>query len=245
MISHQLFNDGTRQWYYFGRDPNKPDTLIDTNQYLVVTNGEGLLLDPGGLETFPAVVSILSKEIELSKIKLIFASHQDPDIISSLSLWNGLLPGVDVYVSWLWSTFIPHFGGGQALKSVPDEGMTFNIGGTNDLTLIPAHYLHSSGNFSLYDPRAHILFSGDIGAALLPPGESKFFVEDFHQHTQYMTGFHRRWMPSNQAKMKWIQRVRDLKVNLMCPQHGSIFRDQDVIRFLDWFEELDVGSASK
>ncbi|MDH4224283.1 MAG: FprA family A-type flavoprotein [Deltaproteobacteria bacterium] len=243
MISHELYNDGARRWVYLGRDPNKSDTIIDTNQYLIVHNGEGMLLDPGGIETFPSMVSTLSREIELEKITTIFASHQDPDIISSLALWFGLLPNIEVYVPWVWGTFIPHFGGGRVLKSIPDEGMTFSLGGSNDLTLVPAHYCHSSGNFSLYDPTAKVLFSGDIGAALLPPSLTDIFVSNFSKHTQFMTGFHKRWMPSNEAKNKWVHRVRDLNITLMCPQHGAIFRDGDVKQFQDWFENLDVGSA--
>jgi len=69
------------------------------------------------------------------------------------------------------------------------------------------------------------------------------YVEDFDQHTQYMKGFHQRWMPSNTAKQVWIDRVRALDVELMSPQHGAIFRGADVGRFLDWFETLDVGTA--
>jgi len=29
----------------------------------------------------------------------------------------------------------------------------------------------------------------------------------------------------------------------MCPQHGRIFQGDDVQRFLDWFEALEVGTA--
>jgi len=29
----------------------------------------------------------------------------------------------------------------------------------------------------------------------------------------------------------------------MAPQHGSIFNGDDVKRFLDWFEDLEVGVA--
>jgi len=245
MISHELYNDGFRRWVYFGRDPNRPDTLIDTNQYLVTHNKEGLLLDPGGVETFPSVVSTLSREIDVTQVKKIFASHQDPDIISSLSLWLGLIPEVEVFVPWVWSTFIPHFGGGRALTSIPDEGMMMALGGSENLRLIPAHYLHSSGNFSVYDPMARILFSGDIGAALLPRDYKDIFVNNFEKHVQYMTGFHRRWMPSNRAKSRWISQVRELKIDMLCPQHGAIFRDDDVKRFLDWFDELEVESANK
>ncbi|MBI5193058.1 MAG: MBL fold metallo-hydrolase [Nitrospirae bacterium] len=244
MLSHELFNNARRRWVYFGKDPKRPQTLIDTNQYLIVNDEKGLLPDPGGLEIFPSMISALSKEIEMDNVESIFASHQDPDICSSLSLWLSVCKNLQaVYVPWVWSMFIPHFGGGRELTSVPDEGTILPLGGSNDLKLIPAHYLHSSGNFSLYDPVAKILFSGDIGAALLPPDYDDIFVKDFNNHIQYMEGFHKRWMPSNVAKNKWIGLIRKLDINLMCPQHGAIFKKTDIQKFLDWFEQLNVGIA--
>jgi flavorubredoxin len=243
MVTHELYNDGTRAWYYFGRDPERQDHIIDTNEYLVLHGGKGMLLDPGGLEIFPSVVSAVSRQIELHDIEVLFSSHQDPDIVSSLSLWTGLIPDVKVYVSWVWGKFISHFGGGESLMPIPDEGMRLPLGGSEELQAVPAHYLHSSGNFSVYDPTARILFSGDIGAALLPDDYNAIFCRDFDEHIAYMEGFHRRWMPSDRAKRHWIDRVSKLRIDMMCPQHGAIFTGQDVGRFLNWFSELNVGSA--
>jgi len=228
----------------FGRDPEKPDAIIDTNQYLITHKGKGMLLDPGGVEVFPAMSAVITRHIRLSNLESLFASHQDPDIISSLAMWVVLCGHVKVYTSSIWETFISHFGGAESLAPVGDEGGTLPLGDSSDLRLIPAHYCHSSGNFSLYDPRARILFSGDLGAALLPRGTESIFVEDFDAHIPYMEGFHRRWMPSNQAKNNWVRRVRELDVNMLCPQHGAIFRGENVGRFLDWLEGLDVGVAA-
>ncbi len=50
-------------------------------------------------------------------------------------------------------------------------------------------------------------------------------------------------MPSNAAKKDWIERVRKLDIDHLCPQHGAIYSGANVERFLDWFEALDVGSA--
>lgn len=243
MISYELYNSGARRWVYFGRDPDRPAHIIDTNQYLITNEGEALLPDPGGMEIFPSFLSVLSQEIDVKDISALFGSHQDPDIISSLSLWSGICEDLQVYVPGIWSTFIPHFSEDTNLISVPDEGREIPLGGSSDLRLIPAHYLHSSANFSLYDPVARILFSGDIGAALLPENHNDIFVTDFKAHVPYMAGFHRRWMPSDVAKNDWIKRVRELDIQMMCPQHGSIFKGDDVKRFLDWFEELEVASA--
>lgn len=236
-----IFADGTHKWTAIIRDPAKADYLIDTNEYLVQHAGEGLLVDPGGAEIFPAVFSALSAEFDPSKLTGIFASHQDPDMISSLALWLEFNPQMKCYVSWMWAGFIPHFGGTAAtFVALPDEGDMVPLAGL-PLQAIPAHYLHSSGNLHLYDKQAKVLFSGDVGAALLPPEKQALFVEDFSAHIRYSEGFHRRWMGSNEAKRQWCERVSAMEIDMLCPQHGAIYQGADVQRFIHWFDELHVG----
>lgn len=236
-----IFESGGHKWIALVRDPNRPDYLIDTNEYLVVDGNDAILLDPGGNEIFPAVFSALSTEFDPRKIDKLFSSHQDPDIISSLSLWLEFNPKIKCYISWLWSSFVPHFGGNaETFVSIPDGGIDIMVG-SQRLQAIPAHYLHSSGNFHLYDPKAKILFSGDVGAALMPPGEDSLFVEDFDRHIRHAEGFHRRWMGSDKAKRDWCNRVSQLDIEMMCPQHGAIYRGEQVRRFIDWFSHLEVG----
>lgn len=236
--------DQKHQWYMFGRDPEKPDKIIDTNQFMVVNGDRTLLLDPGGIELFSAMLASCLKFVSVEQITDLFASHQDPDIISSLGMWDQVLPSAKLHSPWLWEGFIRHFGMDN-IQYIPiqDNGGYIRLGEL-ELQLIPAHYLHSSGNFHVYDPVAKILFSGDVGAALEPPN-SPFYIEDFNKHTDKMRYFHQRWMPSNSAKQDWIRRVRKLDIELMLPQHGRLFRRKDVAQFLDWFEKLDVGIAIK
>lgn len=236
-----IFEAGSHKWIAIVRDPQRPDHLIDTNEYLVVDGDDALLLDPGGSEIFPAVFSALSAEFDPRRIGRIFASHQDPDVISSLSLWLEFNPQLKCHVSWMWAGFLPHFGGGkETFVALPDGGAEILVGDQR-LQAIPAHYLHSPGNFHLYDPRAKVLFSGDVGAALPPPGEDGLFVEDFDRHIRHAEGFHRRWMGSEKAKREWCNRVRQLDIEMLCPQHGAIYRGEQVGRFIDWFSRLEVG----
>lgn len=236
-----IYEDGAHRWLALVRDPNRPDCLVDTNEYLVAVGDDAILLDPGGNEIFPAVFSALSTEFDPRKIDKLFASHQDPDVISSLSLWLEFNPQIKCHISWLWTSFVPHFGGDQeTFVPIPDGGMDIVVGGQR-LQAIPAHYLHSSGNFHLYDPKAKILFSGDVGAALLPPGEDSLFVEDFDRHIRHAETFHRRWMGSEKAKREWCSRVSQLDIEMLCPQHGAIYKGAQVKRFIDWFSQLEVG----
>lgn len=236
-----LWEQGGDRWRIIARDPQKPSYLIDTNEYLVESQGAALLTDPGGQEIFPAVFAALSAEVDPRSITHIFSSHQDPDVISSLALWLAFNPSIRCYASWLWCTFIPHFGGdAETFIPVPDEGMPIQLG-NRTLEAVPAHFLHSSGNLHLYDPRARILFTGDVGAALLPPDASGVFVEDFDRHIRHAEGFHKRWMGSAAARDAWCQRASQLSVDMLCPQHGAVYRGADVSRFIDWFSRLPVG----
>lgn len=238
-----IYTNQKHKWGVVYSDPEKLPYIVDTNEYLLLSGSQALLMDPGGMEIFPSVFSSLSAEINPKNISHIFASHQDPDIISSLSLWLEVNPSIKCLISRLWANFIPHFGGvDSTFIHLPDDGIDFNFNGI-DITFIPAHYLHSSGNFHLYDPEAKILFSGDVGAALIPEHNrtTSLFVEDFDKHIQFAEGFHKRWMPSNKAKRRWCERVNQLNIDMLCPQHGLIYTGRNIERFINWFNELEVG----
>lgn len=238
-----LFEQGSHKWCMVARDPERPDYLIDTNEYLVCDGDEALLTDPGGVEIFAAVFSAIAESYDPACIKALFASHQDPDIISSLALWLEFNPALKCHLSWLWTEFVPHFGGNRdTFVAIPDEGMSIALGHCR-LQVVPAHYLHSSGNFHLYDAQARILFSGDVGAALSPPGEDALLVKDFDRHIRHARAFHQRWMGSKAAVLDWCERAAALPIDMLCPQHGAVFQGADVMRFINWFAELEVGTG--
>jgi len=60
-------------------------------------------------------------------------------------------------------------------------------------------------------------------------------------NSKHAEGFYRHWMGSNGAKKNWCNNVRELEIDMLCPQHGAIYRGDDVKRFIDWFDDLKVG----
>ena len=121
--AHCIYQDDEHRWLAIARDPTKPGYIIDTNEYVIIDGDEALLCDPGGIEIFPSVFSALSAECDPTKLAGIFASHQDPDIISSLALWLEFKPDLKCYTSWLWQSFLPHFGGTDStFVPIPDPG---------------------------------------------------------------------------------------------------------------------------
>ena len=78
----------------------------------------------------------------------------------------------------------------------------------SELWAVPAHFMHSEGNFQFYDPVARILFSGDLGVSLLDGKQAATPVDDLRQLLPKMEPFHRRYMASNRACRWWARRCR-------------------------------------
>uniref|UniRef100_UPI003FD1B3B7 MBL fold metallo-hydrolase n=1 Tax=Pseudomonas indica TaxID=137658 RepID=UPI003FD1B3B7 len=190
----------------------------------------------------------LSKHIPVQDLTYIFASHQDPDIIASLDKWL-LHTRARVICSKLWARFLPHLTANylaishgistyDRIIALPDRGQKFSLGKCQ-LKAIPAHFLHSVGNFQLYDPVSKILFSGDMGASMVDDADP---VRDFTSHVPSMEGFHRRYMASNKVARLWAQMVRGMDVEMIVPQHGRPFVGKEMISaFLYWIEGLECG----
>lgn len=245
MKCYTIWQNGDHRWLAFAQDPDQPDNIIDTNQLLVTSDQDAMLLDPGGVELFPAMVAAVTQEIRISQLKHLFFSHQDPDVSSALPLWRQVC-GTDMqlHVSWMWAGFVSHFDRDARFENIPDAGTDIALSPSVRLKALPAHYLHSPGNFSVYDPKAKILFSGDIGAALVPKDQlNGIYVEDFGHHVAFMEGFHRRWLGAAEARDKWVAMVRRLEVDVLAPQHGLFFKGEDVGKFLDWLGGLQLGSG--
>ncbi len=237
-----LYEDDRHKFLWLGWEEEEEEGLVQTNQYLIINGEVGILLDPGGAHVFPRVVAATARYIPIENIRFIFYSHQDPDVSSGLPLWVLVTPA-KVYVSKLWIRFVPHFGKVSVDRMVPieDSGGQLRLPSGDVLEFIPAHYLHSTGNFSAYDQRSGILFSGDIGSAVFPKGKRYLFVENFEDHVPLMEGFHRRYMTSQRILSKWVGLVRRRKIRMIAPQHGALFSGESVGKFLSWLENLRCG----
>jgi flavorubredoxin len=238
-----LFDEGGHRFIWLGAGEPARERGIPSNQYLVVDGGEAMLLDPGGFHVFERVFDNTLAQVHPEHISRLFLSHQDPDITASLVSWLEVKPGVEVVLSRLWSRFIEHLAlpATPNLHGLPDEGEMITLPSGASLTFVPAHFLHAPGNFHVYDSASRTLFTGDLGASLVPDDDPDLVVTDFAAHTGLMEGFHRRYLPCNRAVELYLKRVRDLPVDRVCPQHGKVMAGDDVGRFFDWLAKLDVG----
>jgi len=237
-----LYDKNDHKVIWLGWDESEGSEAVQTNQYLIIHKGKGILLDPGGVHLFSRVVAVISNYINIDNIETIFFSHQDPDVSSGIALWLGVTRA-QIYISKLWIRFIPHFGiiDQRRLKPVEDKGGEIPISGDKTIKLIPAHFLHSPGNFAVWDEESGILFSGDVGAAVFSKGDEYLYVEDFQLHLKIMEGFHQRYMVSNAACRNFVKQLKDKDIKIIAPQHGALFKDDMAREFLKWFGNLECG----
>ncbi len=215
--------------------------MVQANQHLIIHQGQAMLLDPGGHKVYSSALEEVSAIVPTNALKYLFLSHQDPDIVAATNGWL-MVTDATALLPQLWVRFIMHFGVDDfvidRIEPIGDRGRVVNLGGCK-LLLLPAHFMHSSGNFQVYDPVSKILYSGDLGASL---GQTYVTVSNFDDHIQYMEGFHRRYIPTNTVLKLWAAMVRTLDIETIAPQHGAmIVGKANVARFIAWVEQLACG----
>jgi len=242
MRNIRLFDTDNHRFILLNESEPGEEEGVRSNQYLVMQGNAGVLLDPGGFGVMPRVLAEMLRYLNPDQLRGIILSHQDPDIVGGISTWLELT-GCPVYVSRIWMRFLPHYGLKDMSRfvGVPDEGMDLEPSPGFKLKIIPAHFLHSEGQVNTYDPVSRILFTGDIGAAMMPLDKDDAFVDDFNLHLPFIEKFHRRYMCSNKAIVCWLDTIAGLDINMIAPQHGPVYRGSAVTDFLAWLKDLQCG----
>jgi flavorubredoxin len=216
---------------------------VQSNQFLVIHGDNGVVIDPGGNVAYNELLLTLGRFFPPQRLTKILASHADPDIIGALDRWMTSTPAT-LYISRLWERFAPHFcksGKTQGrIVGIPDAGMRIPLGDT-ELVALPAHFMHSEGNFQFWDPVSRILFSGDLGVSIVPPEEARRPVTSLASLKPKMEAFHRRYMVSAKVLNYLAQMVRDLPIRMIVPQHGAPLAGPAVQEFIDWMEDFPCG----
>jgi flavorubredoxin len=240
----ELYNQKGHQCLMFTDLCEEGGEVVQSNQFLIVDGDTGAIIDPGGNLAYGELYLAMTRFFPPQQLSAILASHADPDIIASLDRWMTTTSSAKVYISRIWERFVPHFcKPGKTtgrIVGIPDPGGRIPIG-RSELIALPAHFMHSEGNFQFYDPTSRILFSGDLGASIITGEAAKTWVTTLAGHVPRMEAFHRRYMVSNKVLRLWAQMVRKLPIDMIVPQHGAPMRGAAVQEFIAWVEALPCG----
>ena len=240
----ELYRDEHHACFMFTDLVDTDGQAVQANQFLVVDHGVGAIIDPGGNLAFNELFLALSRWFPPQNLSYLLASHADPDIIAALDRWLSSTRA-KLVISRIWERFAPHFTKAGKTEDrvigVPDGGGRLALG-RSEVWLLPAHFMHSEGNFHFYDPVSKILFTGDLGVSMMTGEQARTPVRDLAPHIPKMEAFHRRYMVSNKILRLWVRMARQLEVKMLVPQHGApIVGRQAITDFYDWIESLMCG----
>ncbi len=239
----ELYRDSQHACLMFTDLVEQDQQAVQSNQFLIVDNGTGAIIDPGGNLAFNELFLGMSRYFSPQKLSYIIASHADPDIIAALDRWLTSTPA-QLVISRVWERFVPHFTKmgktENRLIGVADSGGRLSLG-KSELWLLPAHFLHSEGNFHFYDPISRILFTGDLGVSMMWGLKAQLPVTDLLPHLPLMEGFHRCYMVSNKVMRLWVRMARQLDIAMLVPQHGAPLTGPAIAQFFEWAESLSCG----
>lgn len=240
----ELYNQKGHQCLMFTDLCDDGGDVVQSNQFLVVDGDTGAIIDPGGNLAYSELYLAMTRFFPPQQLSAIFASHADPDIIASLDRWMTATGSAKVYISRIWERFVPHFcKPGKTtgrVVGIPDAGARIAVG-RGEIVALPAHFMHSEGNFQFYDPTSRILFSGDLGASIITGEAARQPVTSLAGHVPRMEPFHRRYMVSNKILRLWAQMARRLQIDMIVPQHGAPMKGAAVQEFIAWIEALSCG----
>ncbi len=240
----ELYRDRSHACLMFTDLVEEDGQAVQANQFLIVDGDTGAIIDPGGNLAFNELFMGMTKHFPPHKLSYLIASHADPDIIASLDRWLTSTPA-KLVISRVWERFAPHFTKAGKTEgrviAVPDGGGHLPLG-RHELVLLPAHFMHSEGNFHFYDPVSRILFTGDLGVSMTSGAEARVPVTELAPHIARMEGFHRRYMVSNKILRLWTRMARQLDVAMLVPQHGAPIMGKRAIEdFYQWLDGLACG----
>jgi len=237
----ELYSEGGHRCLMFTDLSGHGDEAVQANQFLIVDDDTGAIIDPGGNLAYHELYLGMSRYFAPQRLSSIIASHADPDIIASLDRWM-TATSAPLYISSLWARFAPHFcKAGKTegrIVAIPDPGMRIPVG-RSKLWALPAHFLHAEGNFQFWDPVSRILFSGDLGVSL--GGDPRSTITSLGPHLKHMEAFHRRYMVSGKILRLWADMVEPLPIEMIVPQHGAPLAGPAVREFIAWVRTLECG----
>ncbi|WP_296903921.1 hypothetical protein [Thermotoga sp.] len=84
-----LYADGQHKFFFLGweeKEEEKEKEIVQTNRFLILDGNEEALLNPDRAHVLSRVMSNITEITELSNIKHIFYTPQDPDVTSDILL---------------------------------------------------------------------------------------------------------------------------------------------------------------
>lgn len=216
------------------------DAIFSCNPYLIVDGDEAVLIDAGSITHFPFVAQKVFSIIEPAKISHLIFHHMDPDLCAAAPLFKNIInrPDLKIIAHHRASLLINYYFQEKINFYNPEKNNNIlKLSSGRILKFISAHYLHTPGTINTYDETTKILFSSDIFGAFTP----KWQLYADNNYFEKMRGFHENYMPNKELIEKYLDKVKQHDLELICPQHGSIIKKEFIKSSISALENFKYG----
>ncbi len=207
--------------------------------YFIENGDESILVDPGSMMEFDAVLEKTSQITDLKNIKYILLHHQDPDLCASVPEIEKVIDrdDLEIITHSRMTVLIKHYMVTSSYYEIDKHDLKLETKNGLTLEFLTTPYCHSPGAFVSYDPKTKVLFSSDIFGGLEESWE--FYAKD--DYFKQAEAFHSAYMPSKDIFNYALRKIEKLDINLIAPQHGSIIERRYVYNLIEDMKNLDCG----
>lgn len=215
------------------------DDPFQCHPYFIKNGNESILVDPGSMLEFKETVKKVKSIADIKSIKYIILHHQDPDLAAAVPEIEKLIDRDDLLIVThsRMSLLIKHYLVTSDYYEIDknDNKLITSSGFSLDFYTTP--YCHSPGAFVSYEPETKTLFSGDIFGGIEKSWE--FYADEtyFAKAKQ----FHQEYMPSKDIFNFALQKIENLDLELIAPQHGSIIKKKYIKNLIKDMKNLECG----
>ncbi|WP_408954778.1 MBL fold metallo-hydrolase [Natroniella sp. ANB-PHB2] len=234
------------------------DYSLHCNPYLIVEGSEAILIDGGSRTDFSSVMmKILQTGIQPSDIKNLIYQHYDPDLCGSIPDFEEIIDNnnLSIISHRENNIFIKYYGGSLRRRCIEGLDFEWEFSSGRKLKFIRTPYAHSPGSFVTFDEKTGVLFSSDLFGSYAKQWD--LFLEldskcyDCYSYKDCSVNknecpilgiidFHINIMTSKKALTYALNRIKELPVQLVAPQHGSVIADTKSINsVICKLEEID------
>lgn len=231
---------------YWVGDANVRESGLVCNPYLIIAGEEAALVDPGSPLDFAVVYENVVQLVPLKHIKYVILQHQDPDFCASLPLFEQAGLTALLVAHWRAAQIIKYYGVTSEFYILNPQRQQLKFANGRVLQFIDTPYLHFSGAINTYDRQTKTLLSSDLFGAYTQHCQGLFADETVcgesaDMYMEAIKTFHEHYMPANEIIRPVMDKLLQLDIKIIAPQHGSILR-QHIPEYIKELRELECGT---
>jgi flavorubredoxin len=227
--------------YWVGYHDEKQN--LHCNPYLIIDGDISILIDPGPITHFPTVARKVVSLTNLDSISAIILHNHNPDVCGSVPVFEEVIgrKNLKIVTSEISRIYVQHYGLVNSITTIEDLRLTFKLKDRIYLDFIPTPFLCSPGNFVSYHRNLGILFSSDLFGGY----STNWQIFAGEEYLSQFLRFHQELMPSKTILNDSIKKIKNLRLKMIAPHHGSVIQQMDIQFYLSQLDTVKCGRNMK